>query len=139
MRTRATLFLCIPWPLRGPVNSTCVKARGGGLHEAPPCDLHSGFLVCLQRCAFLPKDKYFFRCTVNLNILKYFSFVFDRGIKRQIVLMILFSYKFSLFYSLQCDLPQGDLNILFMQKMMIYIIFIFLQYNFLIRKIQFIL
>ena len=49
----------VPWPLRGPVNSTCVEAGGGGLHEAPTFDLHSGFLVCLQRCAFLPKDKYF--------------------------------------------------------------------------------
>ena len=53
----------VPWPLRGPVNSTCVEVGGEGLHEAPSCDLHSGF-VCLQRCAFLPKDKYF------LNVLE---------------------------------------------------------------------
>ena len=129
MRTRATLFLCIPWPLRGPVNSTCVKARGGGLHEAPPCDLHSGFLVCLQRCAFLPKDKYFFRCTVNLNILKYFSFVFDRGIKRQIVCIndIIFLQIFSFLFAADCSVTfrRDDLNILIMQKMMMYIICIF--------------
>ena len=33
----------VPLPLRGPANSTCVKAGGGGLREAPHCNLHSVF------------------------------------------------------------------------------------------------
>ena len=48
-------MIIVPWPLRGPVNSTCVEAEGGTLREAPPCDLHTGFLVCLQWCAFFIK------------------------------------------------------------------------------------
>ena len=57
MRTRATLLLqYVPLPLRGPVNSTCVKAGGGGLREAPALRPPLRFLVYLQRFAFLPKD-----------------------------------------------------------------------------------
>ena len=44
----------VPLPLRGPVNSTCVEAEGGGLREAPALRPPLRFLVYVQRFAFLP-------------------------------------------------------------------------------------
>ena len=47
-------YYYVPLPLRGPVNSTCVEAGGGGLREAPALRPPLRFLVYVQRFAFLP-------------------------------------------------------------------------------------
>ena len=44
----------LPLPLRGPVNSTCVEAKEGGLREAPALRPPPRFLVYVLRFAFLP-------------------------------------------------------------------------------------